>query len=181
MNKNVMFGLLLAALPVMAFATTIEAIASQLAFSSNWSELEKLKSVKWTHKGLKEIPSAPFSKSGTTKLQQLGKADVVFSGARTIISGLEFSISEESGKIFEYDEFNAVLKSQFSNKTVIKQIRDVCESDKGGLSGSAVYEVDIPNGEPLYVFISTDAGGNTPNSRSSSFEFSLENQARWGC
>ena len=168
-------------------AATLEGVVAALALPSNadysandWPSTNKIIGVKWNHKGLRETPAAPFTRSGKIKLQHLGNASVFFSGARTMVVELNVDVSEGDGNIFEKSDFTSVLKSQFSKPTIIKLIRKEC-SDEDGISGSAVYEVTLPSKKPLYTMISTDSGGSSPNSRTSSFQFSLNNEDRWSC
>jgi hypothetical protein len=72
------------------------------------------------------------------------------------------------------------LKSQFNNQVVIKPLRGGCNDD-GEVSGTAVYQITLPHRKPIFVMVSTDSGGSSIDSRSSSFQFSLENEARWNC
>lgn len=174
-------------LSLNAAAATLEGVVTALALPSNanysandWPSTNKITDVKWNHKGLRETPVSPFTRSGKIKLQHLGNASVFFSGARTMIFQLDVDVSEENGNVFEKSDFTSVLKSQLGKSTIIKTIRKECD-DEGEISGSVVYEVSMPKKKPLYVLVSTDSGGSTPNSRTSSFSFSLNNEERWSC
>lgn len=174
-------------LPCSLFAATLETVVNALAlpasatYSANdWPSTNAIAGIRWSHKGLRETPDASFGRSGKLKLQGLGNSRVSFSGARTMIFQLDVDVHEGEGNVFEKEAFTSVLKSQFSNLTAIKPIRGGCKND-GEMSGSAVYQVTPPKNKPVYVMVSTDAGGNSPDSRTSSFQFSLENEDRWRC
>jgi hypothetical protein len=169
-----------------AFAASLENIIEPFALPANadytagdWNGLQKIKGVKWRHTGVQMTPVG-FSKNGAVTLNKLGKADVFFQGARTMVLEGSVSISESVGKIFEKEQFDAVMKDQFSPSTSIKKLRGGCPGE-GGISGDALYEVNLNSKKPVYVLTMTDAGGNSPNSRSSTFLFSLQNEQRWRC
>lgn len=164
-------------------AATLESIlepfpvpASADYTANEWSLLNKIKGVKWKKK---EGPNG--YNWGETKLDKLGTAMVSAQGPRTMVFELSVSISEGQGKIFEQAQFDDVLRAQFSPDTKIRKLRGVCAEDAGRISGGAVYEVTLKDKKPVFAFVSTDAGGNSPNSRTSSFEFSVQNEARWQC
>ena len=113
-------------------------------------------------------------------MERLGNARVFFSGARTMVFQLDVNIGEEDGVIFEKEQFANIVKSQFNTNTLIKKVRGGCK-DEGAVSGSSVYEVTLPQKKPVYVLVSIDSGGDTPNSRSSNFQFTLEPEDRWKC
>lgn len=174
-------------LPTSIFAATLETLVNALAlpadatYSANdWSSTNAIPGARWSHKGLRETRVSPFTRNGQIKLERLGNATIQFSGVRTMIFQLDVIIGEADGKIFEKEEFAGILKSQFSKNALIKMLRAGCK-DEGGISGSAVYEVTLPQKKPVYVFVSTDSGGNSPDSRSSSFQFTLEPEDRWKC
>ncbi|RTL27161.1 MAG: hypothetical protein EKK49_17460 [Rhodocyclaceae bacterium] len=144
--------------------------------ANEWPMLNKIKGVKWKKK---EGPNGP--NWGETRLDKLGPAMVSAQGPRTMVFELSVSISEGQGKIFEQDQFDDVLRAQFSPDTKIRKLRGVCAEDSGRISGNAVYEVTLKDKKPIFAFVSTDAGGNSPNSRSSGFDFSVQNEARWKC
>lgn len=178
------FGL---AIATDANATTLEPLVSAFALptgatytANDWSAINSIGAVKWSHKGLRETPSSSFVRLGNVKLDRLGNTSISFSGERTMVTRLDVGISEGDGQVFEKNEFAAVLKSQFGPSTAITPIRGGCK-DEGGLSGSAVYEVRIQGRKSVFVLISTDSGGNAPNSANSSFQFSLEQEPRWKC
>jgi len=168
------------------FAATLENIIEPFALPSNadytaneWSDLQKIKGVKWSQKGL-QMTAVDFSKWGSATLNKHGKVFVSFKGARTMVLEGSVSISEVDGKIFEKEQFDAVLKEQFSPTTSIKKLRSGCPGD-GAISGDALYEVTLNSKKPVYVLVTTDAGGSAPKSRSSGFDFSLQNEQRWRC
>ncbi len=164
-------------------AATLESIlepfpvpATEDYTANEWPMLNKIKGVKWKKK---EGPSG--ANWGETRLDKLGPAMVSAQGARTMVFEFSVSISEGQGKIFEQEQFDDVLRAQFSPDTKIRKLRGVCAEDVGRLSGSAVYEVTLKDKKPVFAFVSTDAGGNSPNSRTSGFDFSVQNEARWKC
>lgn len=170
-----------------SFAATLETVISYFAPSSDapytandWSSLNSIAGVKWASKGVNAGP-VNFSRFGSTKLDKLGAVDLFFKGARTMVLEGSVLVSEGKGKIFEHDQFDAVLKAQFSPETNIKKIRGVCAEDVQGVSGNALYEVTLKNRKAVFVLAQTDSGGNSPNSRSSGFQFSLMNEPRWKC
>lgn len=177
-----------ALLSMMAFSTlsgaaTLESILEPFTIpaaadytANEWPVLNKMREVKWRKK---EGPSG--ANWGETTLARLGPAMVSASGPRTMVFGLSVMISEGKGKIFEQEQFDSVLAAQFSPETTLRKIRGVCPESAGGISGDAVYEVTLKNRKPIYAYVATDSGGNAPNSRSSSFDFSVQNEARWKC
>jgi len=185
--KRLIVLICMGVLPCSLFAATLETAVNALALpasapytANNWSSIDAIAGVRWYKKGLQETPNGSFSRFGQIRLERLGKADIFFSGARTMVSQLDIGISEASGKIFEKEQFTSILKSQFNKNAVIKTLREGCK-DEGILSGSAVYEITLPQKKPVYVLVSTDSGGNSPNSRSSSFQFTLRYESRWQC
>lgn len=174
-------------LPCSLFAATLETVVNALAlpasatYSANdWPSTNAIAGIKWSHKGLRETPVAPFTRLGQIKIEHLGNTGIFFSGVRTMVLQLDVIIGEADGNVFEKEQFTSVLKSQFNKKTVIKNLRAGC-GDEGAISGSAVYEIVLPQRKPVYVLISTDSGGNDPGSRSASFQFMLEPESRWNC
>ena len=185
MKKSISIFLLSLA-PAMTFAATLENIIEPFSLPSNaeysagdWGGLQKIRGIKWSQSGVQMMPSG-FSKHGVITLDKCGKADVFFTGARTMVFEGSVSISEGVGNIFEKEQFDVALKEQFSPATHIKKLRGACPGE-GVISGDALYEVTLTGKKPVYVLTMTDAGGNSPNSRSSSFEFSLQNEPRWRC
>lgn len=164
-------------------ATTLESILEPFPVpaaadytANEWSLLNKIKGVKWKKK---EGPSG--ANWGEASLDKLGPAMVSAQGARTMVFEFSVSISEGKGRIFEQEQFDDVLRAQFSSDTRIRKVRGICAEDAGRISGSAVYEVTLKDKKPIFAFVSTDAGGNAPNSRTSGFDFSVQNEARWKC
>lgn len=185
--KPIVSCIALGLLPATLYAATLETAVNALAlpagasYSANdWSSTDSISGIRWKHKGLRETPASDFTRLGQMKLEHLGNATVFYSGARSMITQLEVTLSEADGKIFEKERFNHVLKAQFGKTTTIKPLRGVCP-DEDGISGSAVFEVVLPQKKPVYVMVSTDGGGNAPNSRTSGFQFSLEAEERWKC
>ena len=174
-------------LPTSIFAATLETLVNALVlpagatYSANdWPSTNAIPGIRWSHKGLRETPASPFTRLGQIKLERLGNADVFFSGVRTMIFQLDVTIGEADGMIFEKKEFTHILKSQFNKNALVKILRAGCK-DEGVISGSAVYEITLTQKKSVYVLVSTDSGGSTPNSRSSSFQFTLEPEDRWKC
>lgn len=174
-------------LPTSIFAATLETVVNALALpasathsANDWATTNAIPGVRWSHKGLRETPVSPFTRLGQIKLERLGNARVFFSGARTMVFQLDVNIGEEDGVIFEKEQFANIVKSQFNTNTLIKKVRGGCK-DEGAVSGSSVYEVTLPQKKPVYVLVSIDSGGSTPNSRSSNFQFTLEPEDRWKC
>lgn len=168
-------------------ATNLQAIIEPFAVpakesysAADWSAVERIPGVKWPKKG----PTAArgdFSKFGSATLDKHGNVSVYFKGPRTMVVEGSVSIQESDGKIFEKEEFDKVLKAQFSNDTQIKKLRSVCAADKDGISGNSIYEVILKDKKPIFFFVWTDSGGNSAKSRGSSFDFSIVNEARWKC
>ena len=147
--------------------------------ANDWNDLQKIQGINWGKEGLK-MNAVGFARMGDLSLSRHGKADVIFTGSRTMVLGGDVYIGEATGKIFEKDQFDTVIKNQFSTNTKIKRLRSACP-DQGVLSGDAVYEITLKDKKPVYVLAMTDAGGNSPKSRTSIFSFSLKNEERWQC
>lgn len=167
--------------------STLESIVSAFAlpagasYSANaWGITDSIPTVQWKHKGFRETPTVPFSRLGNVKLDKLAVATVFFGGVRTMVSQLDVSIENNDAAIIEKGDFMKALHGQFSTSSQIRQLRGGCK-DESGLAGSAVYEITMRGKKPVYLLMQTDSGGNTPNSRTTSFKFELEPQRRWAC
>jgi opacity protein-like surface antigen len=173
-------------LPVLASAATLETVVESFAlpakasYSANdWAGTNAISGVQWQHKGLKETPVSPFTRLGTIKLDGLPLATLFFSGARTMVTQLNVMVGGNGAPVIEKQDFNAAMRTQFRTAR-IRQLRGGCKNE-GGVAGSAVYEVTLSARKPVYLMLATDAGGSTPDSRTTSFEFQLEPQERWAC
>jgi hypothetical protein len=174
-------------LPLLAGAANLETVVAPFAlpagatYSANdWSVTNTIQGIQWQHKGLKETPTAPFTRLGNLNLDKLAKASVFYSGARTMVTQLDVSVSGNDDKMVETENFGKALRVQFSAATKIRQLRGACKDD-GAMSGSSVYEVTLPAKKPVFLMMSVDSGGSSPNSRTTSFQFSLEPEKRWAC
>lgn len=168
-------------------AATLETIVKTLAipananFSANdWTATNAIPGVKWAHKGLRETPVSPFTKSGSIKLEHLPVATIFFTGARTVILDVSVIIGGNDQAVIEKSEFTKALRGQFSPTTKIRQLRGGCKSEDG-IAGTAVYEIVVENKKPVFVQVEVDAGGNSPNSRTTGFQFVLEPEKSWVC
>lgn len=195
---NVLFALLLFSQNAIC-GITLETLASALSipnnapYSANGMEvMDDVKGIKWEDKDVVYIkggtgsadPTA-FNRSGIITLEHLGKVEFVISGNNGRF--LEFSIylNEYDGhKLLKKDKFTSIISAQFRKTATIKNIRGGCPSD-GAISGSAVYEVTLPNKKPIFIEILIDVGGNAPNSGMSVIEAALENKDHivdgWKC
>jgi hypothetical protein len=169
-----------------ACAATLERVVGSFALPANanysandWSETNAIAGVQWQHKGLKETPVSPFTRLGRIKLDGLPVATVFFSGARTMVTQLTVIVGGNGAPVIEKEDFSKAMRAQFYNGR-IRQLRGGCVSE-GGAAGSAVYEVTLPAKKPVYLLLETDAGGSSPDSRSTTFQFQLEPQERWAC
>lgn len=185
--RALLVGLSLALVAPAAFATSIRQVVEAFTMqedathsANDWTSVLALKDVQWHHEGFVETPVAPMAKTGHLESPELGRVDVHFSGARTMVFGLDLNVGEAEGKIFEKEEFDQVLHSTLGDGVTLEKLRGGCDED-GEISGSAVYAVSLPGRKPVFVYISTDAGGNSPDSRSSSMQFSLKREDRWSC
>lgn len=174
-------------LPLFAVAATLETVVAPFAlpvnatYSANdWNSTDGIAGIQWQHKGLKETRLSPFTRLGYLKLDKLAKASVFYSGARTMITQLDVSVSGDDDKMVEKENFLKALRAQFGSTTKIKQLRGGCKDD-GAMSGSAVYEVTLPAKKPVFLMMSVDSGGNSPDSRTTSFQFSHESETSWAC
>jgi hypothetical protein len=174
-------------LPTLSFAATLENVVSAFALPANagysfndWDATNAIAGVRWQHKGLKETPVSPFSRMGNVKLDGLSVATVFFTGARTMVMQLTVIVGGNDDHVIEKEDFNKALRAQFGSSSKIKQLRGGCKND-GAISGSAVYEITLPAKKPVYLLLDTDAGGNSPNSRSTTFQFLMEPEDRWKC
>jgi hypothetical protein len=168
-------------------AATIETVVKTLAIPANasysandWSAVNAIPGVKWAHKGLKETPVSPFTKLGSIKLDKLPIATLFFTGARTMVFDASVVIGGNDQDVIEKNDFTKVLRGQFSPTTKIRQLRGGCKSENG-IAGTAVYEIVVENKKPVYVQVEVDAGGNSPNSRTTGFQFVLEPEKSWAC
>ena len=82
--------------------------------------------------------------------------------------------------VWNIADHEARVAKLFSKSTRVSKIRGKCAED-GVISGSTIYEVTLLTKKPLYLFVSTDAGGNSPNSQSTVLQFALRNLERWKC
>ena len=170
-----------------AQATRMESVVNALAIPANasysandWGATNSIPGVKWMHKGLKETPVSPFTKLGSIKLENLPVATVFFTGARTMIFDVSVVIGGDDRSVIEKEDFTKTVKSQFNATTKIRLLRGGCKSE-GGLAGTSVYEIIVQDKKPVYLQVETDAGGNTPNSRTTGFQFMLEPDQNWAC
>lgn len=185
--KRIIMLVCIGFMPCSLFAATLETLVSALAlpasanYSANdWSSINAISGVRWSHKGLRQTPVSSFTRLGQIKLERLGNVGVFFSGERTMVFQLDITVGEVDGNVFEKEQFTSVLRSQFNKGSAIKNLHGGCR-DEGEVSGSAVYEVTLPTKKPVYVLVTTDSGGNSPNSRTSGFQFMLELEDRWKC
>lgn len=175
------------ALPALALAATLENVAGAFALPANashsandWDSTNAIAGVRWQHKGLRETPVSPFTRMGNIKLDGLSVATVFFTGVRTMVTQLTVVVGRNGASVIEKEDFGKALRAQFASRTEIKRLRGGCKDD-GVVSGSSVYQVTMPARKPLYVLMDTDAGGNTPDSRTTTMQFSLEPEDRWKC
>ena len=156
------------------------ALPSDASYSANdWSSIQSNRFL-WQDKGPVLSSSGGFKRSGTLKLKDLGEAKVTFSGARTMVNAVEVNVNQAEGKVLTPSQFDSVLKAQLSGNTGLRKIRGKC-NDEGTISGSSVYNLSIPGKKPFYLLVSSDVGGNVPNSGSVSFDASLQKESRWDC
>jgi hypothetical protein len=184
--KKQIIALALASTTASSFAVTLENIIEPFALpisasytAGDWSDVQNIKGVKWNQGGLRITPVG-VSKSGRATLSKLGTASIFFKGAQTMVLEGSVTVSEATGKVFEKEQFDTVLKEQLSPTTRARKLRGACP-DEGAIGGDSLYEVTLAGKKPVYVLVMTDAGGSSPNSRTSSFEFSLQNERRWDC
>lgn len=161
---------------VNAFALPVGA-----SYSANaWDVTDSIPGIQWEHKGLRETPSAPFSRRGHVKLDKLAVVTVFFAGVRTMVSEMNISITNNDEAVIDKSDFLKVLNAKLGASGQIRQLRGGCKSD-GQVSGSAVYEITMRGKKPVYLLMATDSGGSAPNSRSTTLQFELEPQRRWAC
>jgi hypothetical protein len=167
----------------VASAPTLEEIINAFAAplgtsANNWDSAASLKFINWSHDGLKETPVWPFSRVGEVDLAKLGRTEILIGGARTMM--LELDLTLNIGSVIEPQNFAGELTSQFVKGTSISKVRAKC-SDEGAISGSEVYKISLPGKNPVYAYLTTDAGGSSPDSRKTQFQFTTEDQTRWQC
>ena len=173
--------------PILASATTLEAVVSAFVLPANatysandWSATNAIPGVKWQHQGLKETPVSPFTRSGSVSLDNLPAATVFFSGARTMVMQLDMFVGGNGAPAVDKRLFAQMLRSQFRSGTRFQELQGGCK-DEGAMWGSAVYGIAIPGKKPVYLRIDTDAGTGAPGSQVTSLQFQHEPLEAWRC
>lgn len=143
--------------------------------ANDWSSIEKIQGIRWSHKGFRETPQSSFVRSGKVKLDGVGQADVVFSGARTMVFEAVVTLEHP----IDETEFSSTLKSQFSKLSSVVNLRASCK-DEGLLNNSAVYQITLPKKKPIYLLLERSAGASGMEGITT-FQFALEPDAGWKC
>lgn len=163
-------------------AATLESIVKAFAtpsgesYSANdWSSINSIKGIKWSHKGFRETPSSPFTRSGKVKIDNLGLADITFSGVRTMVEALHINIDQPMTS----DEYKSLIASLFPATVQINTIRNNCK-DEGSSLSTGVYTVTLPSTKPVYVFVESSSGASGMEG-TTSFDILLEPEDRWKC
>lgn len=163
-------------------AATLESIVKPFAvpsgesYSANdWSSINGIKGIKWNHKGFRETPSSPFTRSGKVKIDNLGAANITFSGVRTMVFALNVSIDRPMTS----DEYKSLITSLFPASAQINTIRDNCK-DEGLMYSTGVYTVTLAGTKPMYVYVESSSGASGMEG-TTSFDILLEPEDRWNC
>jgi hypothetical protein len=165
-----------AASPAKAGSVRLEDIAAVLALpvgdnnaKIDWKAMEKLPGIRMGRTGDTERYSY---RDSTLMLDSLGMADVKWTG----ISDFVVVAIVNTGKKIPPTQYTSMLQGQFSTAGP-KQLRGGCSGAAFG-KDSAIYEVNLPQRQPLYLRLDSE-----PRERSGNLTIvvSQENSPRWAC
>lgn len=168
----------LGALTLEEIVSTFAVPVGNQASSLIWPTQAALPGVKWLGKSLRKDARGAHVRFGYFHLHRHGTATIFLSGTQDLVSDIDVSIGEQEGKIFEIDQFATTLRAQFGRRTEIKLL-NTCHYSK--ISGLATYRVTLIGRKSVYIAAMADSGGKAPNSRSSTFQISHQNESRWNC
>jgi uncharacterized protein YjlB len=127
------------------FESVIDAMAIKASAghtNNGWENISKIKGVKWSwpyyESGAHESTMVGKTKVGDDKNPNIGAAKVFVSGARTMISSIKISISNESADI------------QVFGKGKATKIKTSCDDDSAS-NTFEFYKFEKPGYKPLYI------------------------------